>query len=61
MVSALIQIVVGLLIWKIAPGWVQSGNRKSRDFVKLCLNIIGIVIAVFGIIFLFKALLSTFF
>ena len=60
MVSSLIQIVIGLIVWKLAPGWVQSGSRKSRDFVKLCLNIIGIVIVIFGIVSIIKTLLSVF-
>ena len=60
MVASLIQIVVGLIVWKLAPGWIQSGSRKSRDFVKLCLNIIGIVIVIFGVVSLIKALLSVF-
>jgi hypothetical protein len=50
MVSAIIQIVVGLLIWKIVPDWINVKGRKKKNFIKLCLNILGVVIIIFGII-----------
>jgi len=58
MVSALVQIVVGLILWKIAPTWIQTRSRKSKKLIKLCLNIIGIVIVFFGVVSLLKALFS---
>ncbi|MEI6140606.1 MAG: hypothetical protein WCP85_15160 [Mariniphaga sp.] len=60
MLPSLVQIVVGLIVWKLAPGWIQSGSRKSRAFFKLCLNIIGIVIVIFGVVSIIKEVLSIF-
>lgn len=56
--SSVIQIIVGLLVWKIVPDWIQVKGRKSKNFIKLCLNIIGVIVIIFGIISLLKILIS---
>jgi len=61
MASSIIMIIVGLLIWKIVPGWIQNGSRKNKNRTKLGLNILGILIVVLGIVSLFKTLISIFF
>lgn len=58
MILSIIQIIVGLLVWKIVPGWIQIKGRKNKNLVKLCLNIVGIVIILLGIVSLLKALFS---
>ena len=59
MIGSIIQIVLGLLLWKIIPGWIEYGDRKTREFIKLCCNIVGIIILLLGIISLFRPLLET--
>ena len=58
MISSIIQIIVGLLIWKIVPDWVEVKSRKSKSSIRLSLNIIGIVIILFGIVSLLRSLFS---
>ena len=61
MISSIIQIIVGLLVWKIVPDWIEVKSRKSKNLVKIILNIIGIIIILFGIVSLIKTLFSTLF
>lgn len=52
MVSAIIEIVIGLVIWKMVPGWITEGNKSTRDVIKLACNIIGIILLIAGAILL---------
>ena len=56
MIVAVVKIILGLFIWRIVPGWIEFGTAKARSFVQLCLNIIGIVIVISGIISLLGVL-----
>lgn len=58
MISTIIQIILGLFIWKVVPGWIEFGERKIREFIQLCCNIIGVVLVIFGIIGLARMLLT---
>lgn len=48
MVSAIIEIIIGLIIWKIVPRWITEGKKNVRDKIKLACNIIGVIIVVAG-------------
>ena len=48
MVSAIIEIILGLIIWKMVPGWITEGNKSTRDIVKLACNIIGVILVIAG-------------
>lgn len=48
MVSAIIEIIIGLVIWKMVPGWITEGNKSTRDIIKLACNIIGVIIVIVG-------------
>ncbi len=61
MISSIIQIIVGLLVWKIVPDWIEVKSRKSKNVVKIILNILGIIIILFGIVSLLKILFSSLF
>jgi len=39
MVSAVIEIIIGLVIWKMVPGWITEENKSTRDIIKLACNI----------------------
>lgn len=58
MIPSIIQIVVGLLIWKIVPDWIEVKSRKSKNLVKVILNILGVIIILFGIVSLLKSIFS---
>lgn len=58
MISSVIQIIVGILVWKVVPDWIKVKGRKKKNFVKLCLNILGVVIIIFGIISFLKWIFS---
>ena len=48
MTTAIIKIVLGLVIWKIVPGWITEGNKSVRDIIKLACNIIGVIMVLAG-------------
>ena len=54
MLGSIIKIIIGLIIWKLIPGWTEYGDRKVREFIQLCCNIIGIIFVIFGVISLFN-------
>lgn len=56
--NAIIRIVIGYFLWRIVPGWITYGNKKTRDKIQLVLNIIGILLVLFGIISLIKSILG---
>lgn len=58
MISSVIQIIVGLLVWKVVPNWIEVKSRKSKNLVKIILNILGIIIILFGIVSLLKSVFS---
>lgn len=51
MMSAIIEIIIGLVIWKMVPGWITEGNKSARDVIKLACNIIGIIFGDSGMLF----------
>lgn len=48
MISAIIEIILGLVIWKMVPGWITEGSKSVRDIIKLACNIVGIIIVIGG-------------
>ena len=48
MVYPIIEIIFGLIIWKLVPGWITQGKKKVRDTIKLACNIIGIILVIAG-------------
>lgn len=48
MVPAIIEIIIGLIVWKMVPGWITEGNKSARDVIKLACNIIGIIFVIAG-------------
>lgn len=57
MISSIVRIVIGLLIWKVVPGWIEFGTPQVRSFIQLCCNIVGIIIVISGVISLIRILL----
>ncbi len=56
MVRAVIEIIIGLFIWKIVPGWIEFGSKSTRNFAKVCFNIIGVVVVIAGVLALVRSL-----
>lgn len=56
MINAIIKIIIGVVLWKLVPGWIQYGNRKVREAIQLVCNILGIVIVIAGVISIIKYL-----
>lgn len=54
-ISSIIEICLGLFICNVVPGWIRHGRSGARDFIKLCCNIIGIVITIAGALDLLRA------
>ena len=48
MVSAIIEIILGIIVWKMVPGWITEEKKKNRDIIKLACNIIGIIMVLAG-------------
>lgn len=59
MVGSIIQIILGLFIWKLVPGWIEYGDKKVREFIQLCCNVVGILLVVFGVIGIIRYLLGS--
>lgn len=57
-IGPIIQIIFGLFVWKIVPGWIECGDKKVRDFIILCCNIVGIIFVLFGAINLIRHLMG---
>lgn len=56
MIGSILQIIFGLFIWKIVPGWIEYGSVGTRNFIKLCCNIIGIIVLISAVITLLRSL-----
>lgn len=56
MAIAIIQIVVGLFLWKIVPQWIQFGSRRKKQKIQFYLNIIGVVLILIGLISIIRVL-----
>lgn len=48
MVPEIFEIILGLVIWQLVPGWITQGNKKAKDIIKLACNIIGIIMVLAG-------------
>ena len=48
--GGIFQIIIGLLLWKLVPRWIEYGDRKTREYLKLGCNIIGVILVVLGIV-----------
>lgn len=47
-INALIDIVIGLVIWKLVPQWITFGTGRTRSTFRTLCNIIGVVIVLYG-------------
>lgn len=54
-ITPIVTIIVGLCVAFVLPEWIKFGDKKSRSFVQLLLNIIGILIAISGVINFIKS------
>lgn len=43
MTGAIIEIILGVIIWKLVPGWITEGNKSIRDIIRLVCNIVGVI------------------
>ena len=57
MINAIIEIILGLVIWKFVPGWITQGDKSARDMIGLACNIIGVIIVIAGCYSLIMALI----
>lgn len=55
MIPAIILIIAGLVIWLMLPGWINV-NGNARNVVNIACTVIGIIMAVAGVIDLIHAL-----
>lgn len=49
MISSIIVIILGVVVWKLVPGWITEGKKSARDAIKLVCNIIGIILVLAGV------------
>lgn len=57
MLGPIIEILFGLAVWKILPGFIQTTKKKKKKVAFWC-NIIGAVIVILGVIHLITSLLT---
>ena len=58
MISAVIEIILGIIVWTMVPGWITQGNKKTREILKLVCNIVGIIMVLAGGYSLLMALIG---
>ena len=58
MMGGIIQIVLGLFLWKVVPGWIEYGSASVCDFIRLLFNIVGVILTIMGVIRVLGNLLS---
>jgi len=58
MTSSVVKIIIGLVIWKLVPGWITQGKKSVRDAIKLGCNIVGIIMVLVGGYSLLMALIG---
>ncbi len=57
MIAAIIEIILGVFIWRVVPSWITTGSKSTRDTIALICNILGVLIVIGGIISLVRWLL----
>lgn len=57
MIPAIIEIILGLVIWHVVPGWITEGSKGAKDVIRLACNIIGIIITIAGVVSLIRSLI----
>ena len=60
MTGAIIEIIFGIVIWQLVPGWITEGNKSTRDVIKLACNIIGVILVIVGCYSLVMSLIGHF-
>jgi hypothetical protein len=55
MISALVKIIIGALIWKLAPS-LFTVSSKSKDIVNIICTVVGLLFLISGAIDLFSCL-----
>lgn len=48
MISAIFEIILGVVVWKLVPGWITKGKKSVRKALKLVCAIIGIIFIIDG-------------
>ncbi|MDE6325203.1 MAG: hypothetical protein K2M02_03430 [Duncaniella sp.] len=48
MIGSIVTIILGIVIWKLVPGWIEGGNASIRSAIRLVCSIIGIIITLVG-------------
>lgn len=56
MIGSIIEIIIGLVIWKIVPSWITEGSKSAKDMIRLVCNIIGIIVVIVGCLSLVRSL-----
>jgi hypothetical protein len=56
MLGAIIEIIIGLVLWRVVPGWITEGSQGARNFFRLAFNVVGIIVTIAGCISLITAL-----
>ena len=48
MIHGLIIIAVGFVLWKFLPGKITAASKKTRSYIDLGLQIVGIILMLSG-------------
>lgn len=55
--SKIVEIILGVVIWKLLPGWISFNSKESRETVQAICNIVGIALVIIGVVGLLLAIL----
>ena len=56
MINAIIKILLGYLLARVIPQWIKYGNKKTRAYLQLICNVVGIILVILGVVSLIKSL-----
>lgn len=48
MTGAIVEIIFGIVIWQLVPGWITEGDKNVRNAIKLICNIVGVILLLLG-------------
>ena len=58
MLHSIIIIAVGFVMWKFLPGKITAASRKTRSYIDLGFQIVGIILMISGGIELIKSIIA---
>jgi len=60
MLHCIILVVLGFVLWKFLPGKITAASKKTRSYIDLGFQIVGILLMIIGAIQFVKYIINLF-